>query len=165
MTRHRLRQNTALKSESRIKSGANPRTKLTEGELTERLEKMAILSAEKARKHELSEADERTHAAAYAHGAGDLAGDENYRGRGRGRGRGGSNRGRGGRGGNLNGRDGAGASASTPSQATNKPILNTADFPALPSVDSKFSPDSPTGPLNWGEEMESLDAKLAGKDQ
>ncbi|PNH45887.1 hypothetical protein VD0004_g2124 [Verticillium dahliae] len=248
-------QNTALKSESRIKSGANPRTKLTEGELTERLEKMAILSAEKARKHELSEADERTHAAAYAHGmeeakkkkaaeaerrkrgeeerrrmdaeraknrerklkamenktggwdqgkieeqeqdrefrgahggirgargadslagsryarnnvdqgAGDLAGDENYRGRGRGRGRGGSNRGRGGRGGNLNGRDGAGASASTPFQATNKPVLNTADFPALPSVDSKFSPDSPTGPLDWGEEMESLDAKLAGKDQ
>ncbi|KAM0279725.1 hypothetical protein ACHAQH_004416 [Verticillium albo-atrum] len=248
-------QNTALKSEIRIKSGANPRTKLTEGELSERLEKMAILSAEKARKHELSEADERTHAAAYAHGmeeakkkkaadaerrkrgeeerrrmdaeraknrerklkamenkaggwdqgkieeqeqereyrgahggirgsrgADSLAGsryarndgdqgvdsfggDDNYRGRGRGRGRGGPGRGRGGRGGIFNGRDGSGTSSTAPVDTPSKPVVNTADFPALPSVDSKLSPDSPTGPLNWGEEMESLDAKMAAKDQ
>ncbi|KAM0331245.1 hypothetical protein ACHAQA_002915 [Verticillium albo-atrum] len=247
-------QNTALKSEMRIRSGGNPRTKLTEGELTERLEKMAILSAEKARKHELSQADAQTHAAAYAHGmeeakkkkaaeaerrkrgeeerrrmdaeraknrerklkamenktggwdegkfeeqeqerefrgahggirgargADSLAGsryartdldqaadgsgaDDTYRGRGRGRGRGGPGRGRGGRGGNFN-RDGSRTLPSShPTETPNKPVVNTADFPALPSADPKLSPDSPTGPLNWGEEMESLDAKMAAKD-
>lgn len=61
-------QNTALRSEERIKSGANPRTKLTEEELAARLEKMRILNAETTRKFERAEADERTHAEAYARG-------------------------------------------------------------------------------------------------
>ncbi|ROT43804.1 hypothetical protein SODALDRAFT_328015 [Sodiomyces alkalinus F11] len=61
-------QNTALRSEERIKSGANPRTKLTEEELAARLEKMRILNAETTRKFERAEADQRTHAEAYAKG-------------------------------------------------------------------------------------------------
>jgi hypothetical protein len=39
-----------LNAESRIGSGANPRTKLTEDELAAKMERMRILNAEKARK-------------------------------------------------------------------------------------------------------------------
>jgi hypothetical protein len=49
-------------------SGANPRTKLTESELADKMEKMRVLSAEKARKFEQAERDEREHAQAYARG-------------------------------------------------------------------------------------------------
>ena len=51
--------------ETRIASGANPRTKLTDDELAAKMERMRILAAEKARKFEVAERDERQHAAAY----------------------------------------------------------------------------------------------------
>lgn len=53
-------------SNARLASGANPRTKLTEDELAAKMERMRILAAEKARKHEVAERDEQQHAAAYA---------------------------------------------------------------------------------------------------
>ncbi|KAL7931605.1 hypothetical protein V8C35DRAFT_309887 [Trichoderma chlorosporum] len=61
-------QNTAVSAEIRAKSGSNPRQKLTEDELTAKMEKMKLLSAEKARKFEMAEQDEKQHAAAYARG-------------------------------------------------------------------------------------------------
>ncbi|OLN86354.1 hypothetical protein CCHL11_06355 [Colletotrichum chlorophyti] len=58
--------NTALNSKARLQSGANPRTKLTEAELAAKMEQMRILNAEKTRKFEQAEQDERSHAEAYA---------------------------------------------------------------------------------------------------
>lgn len=58
--------NTALAD--RLASGANPRTKLSETELAEKMEHMRILSAEKARKFEQAEQDSRSHALAYEKG-------------------------------------------------------------------------------------------------
>ncbi|KAI8204555.1 Polycystic kidney disease protein 1-like 3, partial [Colletotrichum sp. SAR 10_76] len=60
--------NTALNAEARLQSGANPRTKLTETELAAKMEQMRILNAEKTRKFEQAEQDERNHAEAYARG-------------------------------------------------------------------------------------------------
>ncbi|KAI1324347.1 hypothetical protein F5Y16DRAFT_381218 [Xylariaceae sp. FL0255] len=59
-------QNTALAD--RLASGANPRTKPTDTELAEKMERMRILSAEKARKFEQAEQDSRSHAIAYEKG-------------------------------------------------------------------------------------------------
>lgn len=61
-------QNTAASAEARLKSGANPRQKLTEDELVAKMEKMKLLAAEKTRKFEMAEKDERQHAEAYARG-------------------------------------------------------------------------------------------------
>ncbi|KAI2633352.1 hypothetical protein GGS21DRAFT_130960 [Xylaria nigripes] len=58
--------NTALAD--RLASGANPRTKLSETQLAEKMEQMRILSAEKARKFEQAERDSRSHALAYEKG-------------------------------------------------------------------------------------------------
>ncbi|KAH9907275.1 hypothetical protein F4778DRAFT_721235 [Xylariomycetidae sp. FL2044] len=58
--------NTALAD--RLASGANPRTKLTEGELAAKMEKMRILNAEKTRRFEQAEQDSRSHALAYEKG-------------------------------------------------------------------------------------------------
>ncbi|KAI8635541.1 hypothetical protein F5Y19DRAFT_14392 [Xylariaceae sp. FL1651] len=58
--------NTALAD--RLASGANPRTKPTDTELAEKMERMRILSAEKARKFEQAEQDSRSHALAYERG-------------------------------------------------------------------------------------------------
>ncbi|OAA69108.1 hypothetical protein ISF_03483 [Cordyceps fumosorosea ARSEF 2679] len=58
----------AASTDARAQSGANPRQKLTEEELTAKLEKMKVLSAEKARKFEKAEKDEKQHAEAYARG-------------------------------------------------------------------------------------------------
>ncbi|KAK6217133.1 hypothetical protein QIS74_07247 [Colletotrichum tabaci] len=60
--------NTALNAAARLGSGANPRTKLTESELAAKMEQMRILNAEKTRKFEQAEQDERSHAEAYARG-------------------------------------------------------------------------------------------------
>ncbi|KAH8902098.1 hypothetical protein BR93DRAFT_368107 [Coniochaeta sp. PMI_546] len=54
--------------EARLKSGANPRTKLTEEELAAKMEQMRILSAEKTRRFEQAQRDESDHAVAYARG-------------------------------------------------------------------------------------------------
>ncbi|PHH93324.1 hypothetical protein CDD83_7109 [Cordyceps sp. RAO-2017] len=61
-------QNTAASAEARLKSGANPRQKLTEEELAAKMEKMKLLAAEKTRKFQMAEQDERQHAEAYARG-------------------------------------------------------------------------------------------------
>ncbi|KAG5946867.1 hypothetical protein E4U53_006508 [Claviceps sorghi] len=61
-------QNTAAHLEARLGSGANPRQKLTEAELAAKMEQMKLLSAEKARKFEMAEQDEKQHAQAYAKG-------------------------------------------------------------------------------------------------
>ncbi|KAI0010342.1 hypothetical protein F4779DRAFT_309814 [Xylariaceae sp. FL0662B] len=58
--------NTALAD--RLASGANPRTKLTDTELADKMEKMRILAAEKTRKFEQAERDSRSHALAYERG-------------------------------------------------------------------------------------------------
>ncbi|OHE91367.1 hypothetical protein CORC01_13344 [Colletotrichum orchidophilum] len=60
--------NTALNAEARLGSGANPRTKLSEAELAAKMKQMRILNAEKTRKFEQAEQDERSHAEAYARG-------------------------------------------------------------------------------------------------
>lgn len=54
--------------EARLRSGANPRTKLTDEELAAKMEQMRILSAEKTRRFEQARRDESEHAAAYARG-------------------------------------------------------------------------------------------------
>ncbi|KAM3506970.1 hypothetical protein MY11210_007343 [Beauveria gryllotalpidicola] len=54
--------------DARAQSGANPRHKLTEEEMTAKMEKMKLLSAEKTRKFEKAEQDEKQHAEAYARG-------------------------------------------------------------------------------------------------
>ncbi|OIW25417.1 hypothetical protein CONLIGDRAFT_92980 [Coniochaeta ligniaria NRRL 30616] len=54
--------------EARLKSGANPRTKLTDTELAAKMEQMRILSAEKTRRFEQAQRDESEHAVAYARG-------------------------------------------------------------------------------------------------
>ncbi|KAG6036857.1 hypothetical protein E4U40_007762 [Claviceps sp. LM458 group G5] len=61
-------QNAALRPEARLGSGGNPRQKLTEEELAAKMEKMKLLSAEKARKFEKAEQDEKQHAQVYAKG-------------------------------------------------------------------------------------------------
>lgn len=53
---------------ARLGSGANPRQKLTDAELTAKMEKMKLVSAEKTRKFEMAEKDEKQHAAAYEKG-------------------------------------------------------------------------------------------------
>lgn len=58
----------AAPKEARLQSGANPRQKLTEAELTAKMEQMKIVSAEKTRKFEKAEQDEKQHAQAYARG-------------------------------------------------------------------------------------------------
>lgn len=73
---HRDRRNNAriqgkpaaIIVDARAQSGANPRQKLTEEELTAKLENMKLLSAEKTRKFEKAEKDEKQHAEAYARG-------------------------------------------------------------------------------------------------
>ncbi|KAK4159972.1 hypothetical protein QBC43DRAFT_120898 [Cladorrhinum sp. PSN259] len=55
-------------SEARLGSGANPRTKLTEAELTARMEEMRIVNAAKTRRFEQAQRDEAEHAVAYAKG-------------------------------------------------------------------------------------------------
>lgn len=52
----------------RIQSGANPRKKLTDEELTAKMEKMKLLAAEKTRKFEKAEKDQKEHEQAYARG-------------------------------------------------------------------------------------------------
>ncbi|KAJ9149203.1 hypothetical protein NKR19_g5767, partial [Coniochaeta hoffmannii] len=59
---------TKADREARLKSGANPRTKLTEEELAAKMEQMRILSAEKTRRFEQAQRDESEHAVAYARG-------------------------------------------------------------------------------------------------
>ncbi|KAK8054178.1 hypothetical protein PG996_013479 [Apiospora saccharicola] len=49
-------------------SGANPRTKLTSDELAVKMEQMRLLNAEKTRKFEQAEQDQRSHAVAYEKG-------------------------------------------------------------------------------------------------
>ncbi|KAG6009728.1 hypothetical protein E4U21_001476 [Claviceps maximensis] len=61
-------QITAAHPEARLGSGANPRQKLTEAELAAKMEQMKLISAEKARKFEMAEQDEKQHAQAYAKG-------------------------------------------------------------------------------------------------
>ena len=51
-------------SESRLASGANPRTKLTDAQLTAKMEKMRLVNAEKTRRFEQAQRDESAHAAA-----------------------------------------------------------------------------------------------------
>ncbi|KKY37775.1 hypothetical protein UCDDA912_g02210 [Diaporthe ampelina] len=51
-------------SDARTGSGANPRTKLTEAELAEKMEKMRILNEEKTRQFKRAEEDEQSHAMA-----------------------------------------------------------------------------------------------------
>lgn len=58
----------AADREARLQSGANPRQKLTTEELTKKMEQMKVLSAEKTRKFEKAEQDEKQHAQAYARG-------------------------------------------------------------------------------------------------
>ncbi|KAK3984917.1 hypothetical protein QBC44DRAFT_300359 [Cladorrhinum sp. PSN332] len=55
-------------SEARLGSGANPRTKLTDAELTARMEEMRIVNAAKTRRFEQAQRDEAEHAVAYAKG-------------------------------------------------------------------------------------------------
>lgn len=61
-------RNTAANAEARLKSGANPRQKLTDDELAAKMEQMKLLAAEKTRKFQMAEKDERQHAEAYARG-------------------------------------------------------------------------------------------------
>lgn len=51
---------------TRLQSGVNPRTKLTDEELTAKMEKMRILSAEKTRRFEQAQRDESDHRIALA---------------------------------------------------------------------------------------------------
>lgn len=58
--------------QARLGSGANPRQKLTEEELSAKMEKMKLLNAEKTRKFEKAEQDEKHHREALARGAEEL---------------------------------------------------------------------------------------------
>lgn len=58
----------AADREARLKSGANPRTKLTDAELSTKMAQMRILAAEKTRRFEKAQLDESEHAVAYARG-------------------------------------------------------------------------------------------------
>ncbi|UNI18043.1 hypothetical protein JDV02_004340 [Purpureocillium takamizusanense] len=60
--------NTAANAEARLKSGANPRQKLTDTELAAKMERMKLLAAEQTRKFEMSQKDQRQHAESYARG-------------------------------------------------------------------------------------------------
>jgi len=53
---------------ARLQSGANPRTKLTDDELNAKMEAMRIASAEKSRRFEQAQRDERDHDLVYARG-------------------------------------------------------------------------------------------------
>ncbi|KFA78250.1 hypothetical protein S40288_02683 [Stachybotrys chartarum IBT 40288] len=53
---------------ARLQSGANPRQKLTDEELAAKMEKMKLVSAERARKFQKAERDEKEHAESYARG-------------------------------------------------------------------------------------------------
>lgn len=61
-------KDNAADREARLQSGANPRQKLTDAELSQKMEQMKLLSAEKTRKFEKAEQDEKQHAQAYARG-------------------------------------------------------------------------------------------------
>ncbi|EGX94615.1 hypothetical protein CCM_02886 [Cordyceps militaris CM01] len=61
-------QPTESSTNARAQSGANPRQKLTEEELTAKLDKMKLLSAEKTLKFEKAEKDQKQHAESYARG-------------------------------------------------------------------------------------------------
>lgn len=65
--REKRRQNNAI-SAARLQSGANPRQKLTEAELAEKMEKMKLVTAEKTAAFKKAEQDEKQHAQAYAKG-------------------------------------------------------------------------------------------------
>ncbi|KAG5999289.1 hypothetical protein E4U43_002160 [Claviceps pusilla] len=67
-TKSHSSQHAAAHPEARLGSGANPRQKLTEAELAAKMEQMKLISAEKARKFEMAEQDEKQHAQAYAKG-------------------------------------------------------------------------------------------------
>ena len=62
------RSQQAVESTTRLQSGANPRTKLTAEELAAKMEEMKVVNAEKTRKFEEAEKDEKDHAVAYARG-------------------------------------------------------------------------------------------------
>lgn len=51
-------------TESRLSSGANPRTKLTDDELAKKMEKMKLVNAEKTKQFEQAEKDRQSHAIA-----------------------------------------------------------------------------------------------------
>lgn len=55
-------------NDARTLSGANPRQKLTEAEITAKMEKMKLLSEEKTRKFEKATQDQKQHEEAYARG-------------------------------------------------------------------------------------------------
>lgn len=55
-------------NDARTQSGANPRQKLTEAEITAKMEKMKLLSEEKTRKFEKANQDQKQHEEAYARG-------------------------------------------------------------------------------------------------
>ncbi|KAK4224038.1 hypothetical protein QBC38DRAFT_34153 [Podospora fimiseda] len=55
-------------SKARLGSGANPRTKLTDAELTARMEEMRLVNAAMTRRFEQAQRDEAEHAVAYAKG-------------------------------------------------------------------------------------------------
>ena len=61
-------QNPQVSNAARLQSGANPRQKLTEAELAAKMEQMKLLAAEKTRKFEKAEKDQRQHAEAYERG-------------------------------------------------------------------------------------------------
>ncbi|TLD08977.1 uncharacterized protein PgNI_07163 [Pyricularia grisea] len=61
----------SVTSEARLKSGANPRTKLTDEELSAKMAAMAVASAEKMRRHNQAQRDERDHEMAMARSAED----------------------------------------------------------------------------------------------
>lgn len=56
-------------SEARLGSGANPRTKPSEAELAEKMDRMRIVNAEKTRRFEQAQKDETAHAAVMARSA------------------------------------------------------------------------------------------------
>lgn len=62
------RQSGQNANAARLQSGANPRQKLTEEELAAKMEKMKVVSAEKTRKFQKAEKDQKDHAEAYERG-------------------------------------------------------------------------------------------------
>lgn len=62
------RNTASAVSAARLNSGANPRTRLTEAELAERLERMRVVNERKTQQFERARQDESAHAEAYARG-------------------------------------------------------------------------------------------------
>jgi len=69
-TPHKGSANTA--AVDRLGSGQNPRTKLSDKELADKMERMRVAAAERTRKFEQAENDSRSHAAAYEKGMEEL---------------------------------------------------------------------------------------------